>query len=382
MVFFWSESPAGSLYRVTQLESLFGLLHNSLAKVEIEDRVYEAKSLNEVLEIVPDALALAEDLEDADLQQVASVVEPIKGIVESVLDISLFSERDKMGLVRYVAREALSETAEEDALAAEALEALEKMEFAELKNDVLGAIDLIVVLDRHGLTDSKKLEKLDTSIFTDAFINEGADAIYELNLAEAVLPLTVDMVLEEVLRSMDVTIVPCGEISNFKETKEDFKRLLRLTNKLLDVAENMDELNTVDEVGEVLKEIETLKDSPFVSDETYANLEKALIRNTIADGKAEETIQNAVKDHLEEINRTTEEEIDEEIIRMIQEAIRKYLNGENVSLEEINKIIALLQNGTLLADIADPSILDDVRNGNFDISEWLQDERFSAILGQ
>lgn len=381
-VFFWSESSAGSLYQVTQLDGLFGLLYDSLAKVEIEDRVYEAKNLDAVLEIVPEALELVEALEEADIESLAAVAESVKSAAESVLDISLFTDAEKLELVQYLAEEALSETAEENELAAETLAFVDEMSYAEMKSDVLAAIDLIVVLDENGLTGTISLDNLEDVIKNDKLIEEGTEAIYRLNLAEAVLPAAVDMALEEVLKSMDVTVVHCGEIANFKETKEDFKSLLRLTNKLLDVAENMDELNTMDEVGEVLKEIEKLKASPFVSDETYENLEKALIRNTIADGKVEETIQNAVKDHLEEINRTTEEEIDDEIIRMVQEAIRKYLNGENVSLEEINKIVALLQDGTLLADIADPSILEDVRNGNFDIAEWLQDERFTVILGQ
>lgn len=374
MVFFWSESPAGSLYRVTQLESLFGLLHNSLAKVEIEDRVYEAKSLNEVLEIVPDVLALAEDLEDADLQQVASVAEPIKGIVESVLDISLFSEQDKMGLVRYVAREALSETAEEKVLAADALEAVEKMEFAELKNDVLGAIDLIVVLDRHGLTDSKKLEKLDTSIFTDAFIDEGADVIYELNLAEAVLPSAIDMVLESVLAEMDVKVVPHEDIKDFKSTKQDFKDLLKLVKELAELVEDADKLTTMSDVKAALNKVAKLKNSPFIAAETYANLETTLIKNTVSTAKVEETIQTAVKEHIEEIKQAVGEdvEIDDETIEKVQEAVSEYLaKPEEIKLEDIDTVITKLEDGTLMEGMDDPEVLEDIKNGDFNLSDWM-----------
>lgn len=380
--FFWSEAPAGGLYRVTQLEGLFGLLYDSLAKVEIEERIYEAESLEEILVLAPEVIEIMEALEDADVESFAEVAEPVKAAVKRVLEIELFSDKEKLELVQYLVDEALLKEAKSNELAAEALNFIHTMSYAEVKNDVLAAIDLIVVLDKFGLTDSASMGVIEKFFHNDSLIEEGTEAIYQLNLAEAVLPVAVDMALEEVLKNMDVTVVPCGKIDNFKETKDAFKQLLRLTGKLVDVAETIDELDSMEEVSEVLKEIEKLKDSPFVSKETYANLEKALIRNTIADGRAEETIQNAVKEHLEEVNLTTEENIDDEIIRLIQEAIRKYLAGETVSLEEINKIIALLQEGTLLADIADPAILDDIRSGNFDIAEWIQDERFSAILGQ
>lgn len=373
-VFFWSESPAGGLYRVTQLEGLFGLLHNSLAKVEIEDRVYEAENLNEVLEIVPDVLALVDELENADLESVAAVAEPMKDVVESVLDISLFSENDKMQMVQYVANEALSETAEKNALAADALEAVEGMQYAELKNDVLTAIDLIVVLDRHGLTDTKKLEKLDASVLTEGFINESADVIYELNLAEAVLPSAIDMALESVLSEMDVKVVPHDEIADFKSTKQDFKDLLMLVTKLTELVEDADKLTTVSDVKAALNEVAKLKNSPFIAAETYANLETTLIKNTVSTAKVEETIQTAVKDHIEEIKQNVGEdvEIDDETIEKVQEAVSDYLSKpEDIKLEDIDNVITKLEDGTLMEGMDDPEVLEDIKNGNFNLSDWM-----------
>lgn len=374
MVFFWSESPAGSLYRVTQLEGLFGLLHNSLAKVEIEDRVYEAKNLNEVLEIVPDALVLLDELENADLESVAAVAEPMKAVVESVLDISLFSDNDKMELVQYVAREALSETAAKNALAADALEAVEGMQYAELKSDVLTAIDLIVVLDRYGLTDTKKLEKLDTSVFSEGFINESADVIYNLNLAEELLPSAIDMALESVLSEMDVKVVPHDEIADFKSTKQDFKDLLKLVTELAELVEDADKLTTMSDVKAALNEVAKLKNSPFIAAETYANLESTLIKNTVATAKVEETIQTAVKDHIEDIKQNVGEdvEIDDETIEKVQEAVSDYLaNPEDIKLEDIDSVITKLEDGTLMEGMDDPEVLEDIKNGNFNLSDWM-----------
>ena len=372
LVCFWSESPAGNLYRVTQLESLFGLLHNSLAKVEIEDRVYQAESLNEVFAVVPKVLELAVELEDADVQSLAAVAEPIKDTIESVLDISLFSEEEKMGLVRYLARETLAETAEEDELSAVVLESMEEMSFAELKNDILGAIDLIVVLERYGLTDT---QELDVSVFSDAFIDESADAIYNLNLAENLVPAAIDTVLKDVLSEMDVEVVPHDKIADFKSTKQDFKEFLKLITELAELVENAESLTTVSEVKAALNEVVKLKDSPFIAAETYANLETSLIKNTISTAKVEETIQSAVKDHIEEIrqNTTADVEIDDETIEKVQTAVSDYLaNPEDIHLEDVDTVITKLEDGTLMEGMDDPEVLEDIKNGNFELSDWLE----------
>ena len=371
IVCFWSESPAGTLYRVTQLEGLFGLLHNSLARVEIEDRVYEAKGLNEVLAIVPQVLELAEELDDADIKSVAAVAEPVKQMVESVLDISLFSEDEKMELVQYVAREALSETAAENKLAADALKTVEGMNYAELKSDVLTAIDLIVVFDRHGLTDT---EKIDISAFSEGFIDESADVIYELNLAETLLPSAIDMAVESVLSEIDVKVVPHEEIADFKSTKQDFKDLLKLVKELVELAEDAEKLTTMSEVKAALNEVVKLKDSPFIAAETYTNLEAALIKNTISTVKVEETIQSAVKDHIEEIKQNVGEdvEIDDETIEKVQEAVSDYLaKPEDIKIEDIDNVITKLEDGTLMEGMDDPAVLEDIKNGNFNLSDWM-----------
>lgn len=372
LVCFWSESPAGNLYRVTQIESLFGLLHNSLAKVEIEDRVYQAESLNEVFAVVPKVLELAVELEDADVQSLAAVAEPIKDTIESVLDISLFSEEEKMGLVRYLARETLAETAEEDELSAVVLESMEEMSFAELKNDILGAIDLIVVLERYGLTDT---QEMDVSVFSDAFIDESADAIYNLNLAENLVPAAIDTVLKDVLSEMDVEVVPHDKIADFKRTKQDFKDFLKLITELAELVENAESLTTVSEVKAALNEVVKLKDSPFIAAETYANLETSLIKNTISTAKVEETIQSAVKDHIEEIrqNTTADVEIDDETIEKVQTAVSDYLaNPEDIHLEDVDTVITKLEDGTLMEGMDDPEVLEDIKNGNFELSDWLE----------
>jgi len=372
LVCFWSESPAGNLYRVTQLESLFGLLHNSLAKVEIEDRVYQAESLNEVFAVVPKVLELAVELEDADVQSLVTVAEPVKDTIESVLDIGLFSEKEKMGLVRYFAREALAETAEEDELSAVMLESIEEMSFAELKNDILGTIDLIVVLDRYGLTDT---QELDVSALSDAFIDESADAIYKLNLAESLVPAAIDMVLKEVLSEMDVEVVSHDKIADFKSTKQDFKDLLKLIAELAELVEDAESLTTVTEVKAALNEVAKLKDSPFIAAETYANLETSLIKNTISTAKVEETIQSAVKDHIEEIrqNTTADVEIDDETIEKVQTAVSDYLaNPEDIHLEDVDTVITKLEDGTLMEGMDDPEVLEDIKNDNFNLADWLE----------
>lgn len=371
---FWTKAPAGGIYRVTQLDKLFGLMYDSLAKMEIEDRVYYAKDLDEILVIVPDVIALMADLENADIQSLAAVAEPLKGVVKSVMDISLFADEDKMALVKYLAKTGLSDTASENELAAAALNGVESLSFAELENDVMGAIDLLVVLDKHGLLNIKDFNNLDFDIFSAAFIDESAEAIYRLNLAEDLLPSAIDMILTTALSEMSVVVVPCDpEVDNFADTKQDFKDLLSLMVDLVELAEDAEKLTTMSDVKAALNEVAKLKKSPFVSAQTYANLESALIKNTVSTAKVEETIQTAVKDHMEELKQNVDSdvEIDDETVEKVQEAVTEYLNDtENVKIEDVDNMITKLEDGTLMEGV-DASVVEDIKSGNFNLADWM-----------
>ena len=129
------------------------------------------------------------------------------------------------------------------------------------------------------------------------------------------------------------------------------------------------------EVKAALNEVVKLKDSPFIAAETYANLETSLIKNTISTAKVEETIQSAVKDHIEEIrqNTTADVEIDDETIEKVQTAVSDYLaNPEDIHLEDVDTVITKLEDGTLMEGMDDPEVLEDIKNGNFELSDWLE----------
>ena len=368
---FWKESPAGTLYRVTQMENLFGLLHNSLAKVEINGKVYEAKSLTELLEIVPDVIVLAEELEDADIGKLATVAEPLKTIVEAVLDISLFSEEEKIEMVRRLAEEGLANGRDSNEISVAALKGLEQMEFAEVKNDVLAAIDLIVVLDRYGLTDIEDPDAVIKVLANEQFINEGTDAIYALNLAEQVLPVVVNSLLESVLAELDVVVTPVEPIENFQETKEEFKTLLRLSGKLANAGT---QLGSIGEVKELVQNILQLKGSPFVSDATFAGLEREILGQVFTRENIKSIVDDVVEERLEEIRKSSKEEIDDETVEKTKETVVEYLTGnEEVTLESMTKVIEKMEDGSLMDKIDDADVIEEIKNGCFDLSQWLED---------
>ena len=368
---FWKESPAGTFYRVTQMENLFGLLHNSLAKVEINGKVYEAKSLTELLEIVPDVIVLAEELEDADIGKLATVAEPLKTIVEAVLDISLFSEEEKIEMVRRLAEEGLANGRDSNEISAAALKGLEQMEFAEVKNDVLAAIDLIVVLDRYGLTDIEDPDAVIKVLANEQFINEGTDAIYALNLAEQVLPVAVNSLLGSVLAELDVVVTPVEPIENFQETKEEFKTLLRLFGKLANAGT---QLGSIGEVKELVQNILQLKGSPFVSDATIAGLEREILGQVFTRENIKSIVDDVVEERLEEIRKSSKEEIDDETVEKTKETVVEYLTGnEEVTLESVTKVIEKMEDGSLMDKIDDADVIEEIKNGCFDLSQWLED---------
>lgn len=370
MVGFWSEAPAGGIYRMTGLESLFGLMYDSLAKVKVGDRVYRAEELNEVLVLASEAIVLASEVNDKGL---VAVAEPLKEAVQSLLNLKLLAEEEKLALIQYLAKTGLSESAESNSLVASLQTGIETMSLKELEEDALGAIDLMVLLDQYGVKSVDDFEHLDLSIFTAEFIDESAEAIYRLNLAEQLLPAAIDTVLETALSDLDVTVVPCGEIADFDNTKQDFKDLLGLMTKLVDLAEDAEKLTTMGEVKDALKEVAKLKESPFISAETYANLESCLIKNVVSTAKVEETIHTAVKEHMEAVKQNVSEdvEIDDETVEKMQEAVTNYLNNsEEVKVEEIDNVITKLDEGTLMENI-DASVVEDIKSGNFDLSDWI-----------
>ena len=135
-----------------------------------------------------------------------------------------------------------------------------------------------------------------------------------------------------------------------------------------------DKLTTVSDVKAALNEVAKLKNSPFIATETYANLETTLIKNTVSTAKVEETIQTAVKDHIEEIKQNVGEdvEIDDETIEKVQEAVSDYLSKpEDIKLEDIDNVITKLEDGTLMEGMDDPEVLEDIKNGNFNLSDWM-----------
>lgn len=371
IVCFWSEAPAGTLYRVTQLESLFGLLHNSLARIKIEDRVYEAKSLTELAELIPEALELAGALEDMETGSLAAVATPLKTVVAGVLDVSLFNETEKTELVRYLAQEGFAGTETENRVLTAMLNGLQEMEFTEVRNDVLAVIDLVVVLDRYGLTKTDDMAVLAETFGNETFVQETADAVYAINLAEAVLPAGIDWLLESVLEEFDVKVVPSDKIENFKETKEDFKELLRIIG-LLANAEGLS--GSIEKLGSLTEKILSLKDSAFISDETFRALENAILSQVFTRDNIRSVVDEIVEQNLAEIRKSSKEEIDDETVEKAKEAVVEYLTeNDDVTLVDLSKVITKMEDGSLMDKIDDSDVIEEIKNGSFDLKRWLED---------
>ena len=65
-------------------------------------------------------------------------------------------------------------------------------------------------------------------------------------------------------------------------------------------------------------------------------------------------------------------QIDDETIEKVQEAVSEYLaKPEDIKLEDIDSVITKLEDGTLMEGMDDPEVLEDIKNGNFDLSDWM-----------
>jgi len=276
---------------------LSSVMYRSLAKVEIRGREYTQKDLDELLAVVPEAIEVVDVLDGFQTEKLAEAVPPAKALVNEVFELSVFSDKNKLAALRYAAEQGLQQT-ESNPLTRAVQSAVNKMTLEEIENDIVGILDVVVLLDKYGLMDAKSIETLDTRKLEDGFAGEFADVVYELKLAETVVPAMVDMLLEELLSELGVAVVPCGKIENFQETKDDFKELIELLLEVSSLAGDMEKNASMEKAKELLEKIRKLQDSPFVSEETCRNITKAMLG--YADVK--DTIQREMKKQLRELS--------------------------------------------------------------------------------
>ena len=204
----------------------------------------------------------------------------------------------------------------------------------EIENDIVGIMDVVVLLDKYGMMDAKSIETLDTKKLEDGFAGEFADAVYELKLAETVVPAVVDMLLEELLSELGVAVVPCGKIENFKETKDDFQELIELLLEVSALAGDMEKNASMETAKDLLENIRKLEESPFVSEETCRNITKAMLG--YADVK--DTIQREMKKQLEQQGDMAEEDI-----LAVLDSVQQYVESGTADAETMYNIMLYLE---------------------------------------
>lgn len=331
--FFWPDSLAAKFYETVQLDALSSVMYRSLAKVEIRGREYTQKDLDELLAVVPEAIEVVDVLDGFQTEKLAEAVPPAKALVNEVFELSVFSDKNKLAALRYAAEQGLQQT-ESNPLTRAVQSAVNKMTLEEIENDIVGIMDVVVLLDKYGLMDVKSIETLDTRKLEDGFAGEFADAVYELKLAETVVPAMVDMLLEELLSELGVAVVPCGKIENFQETKDDFKELIELLLEVSSLAGDMEKNASMEKAKELLEKICKLQDSPFVSEETGRNITKAMLG--YADVK--DTIQREMKKQLEQQGDMAEEDI-----LAVLDSVQQYVESGTADAETMYNIMLYLE---------------------------------------
>ncbi len=331
--FFWPDSLAAKFYETVQLDALSSVMYRSLASVEIRGREYTQKDLDELLALVPDVVEVVDVLDGFKAEKLAEAVPPAKTLVNDVFELSVFSDKNKLAALRYITEQGLQQT-ESNPLTTAVQIAVDSMTLAEIESDLMGILDIVVLLDQYGLTNVKSIEALDIKKLENGFAAEFADAVYELKMAESVVPAMVDMLLEELLSQLDVAVVPCGTIDNFKETKKDFEELIELLLDVASLADDMEKNASMEKAKELLEKICKLEDSPFVSDETCRNITKAMLG--YADVK--DTIQSEMKKQLEQQGDMAEEDI-----LAVLDSVQQYVESGTAEAETMYNIMLYLE---------------------------------------
>ncbi len=336
--FFWSDSLAAKFYETVQLDALSSVMYRSLASVEIRGREYTQKDLDELLALVPEAVEVVDVLDGFKTEKLAEAVPPAKALVNDVFELSVFSDKNKLAAFRYVTELGLQQT-ESNPLTTAVQSAVNSMTLAEIENDLMGIMDIVLLLDKYGLMDVKSIEALDIKKLENGFAAEFADAVYELKLAETVVPAMVDVLLESLLSELDVAVVPCGKIENFKETEEDFKELIELLLAVSSLADDMEKNASMGKAKELLEKICKLEDSPFVSDETCRNITKAMLGYT----DVKDTIQSEMKKQLEQQGDMAEEDI-----LAVLDSVQQYVESGTADAEMMYNLMIYLEEGPVM----------------------------------
>lgn len=330
---FWPESLVAKFYETVQLDALSAAMYRSLGSVEIRGREYTQKDLDELLMLVPEAIEVVDALDGFKAEKLAEAVPPAKALVNDVFELSVLSDKNKLAALRYATEQGLQQT-KSNPLTIAVQGAVNNMTLAEIENDLMGILDVVVLLDQYGLMGIDSVESLDMKKLENGFAAEFADAVYELKLAETVVPALVDMLLEEMLSELDIQVVPCGKIENFEETEEDFEVLIELLLEVSSLANDMEQNASMEKAKELLEKICKVQASPFVSDETCRNITKVML--SYGDVKA--TIQSEMKEQLEQQGGMTEEDI-----LAVLDSIQQYVESGTADAETMYNILLYLE---------------------------------------
>lgn len=279
----WKAAPALYIYRFTGTEALGGLLYKTLAKNTINNIEYRADlQLKELAETVPAVLPAyiiyTENGFDAE-----RLIPAAETAVQKAFSLKCIPADTKLALCNEYAEKALDHVTGLKTLPTVLKSSLKKLTIDELENDAVLCLYLAGVLSRHGYGAFMKGEEagFDLNKITPEFTGELSDTLYQMTIAEDVVPVLLNTVLEIGLESMKVEVVYPEKIENFTDTKQKFAELLNVIPELYPYFSDEKTLSSLTEVNRFKENIDVIKYSPFITELTYLNLQKAVMKELL-----------------------------------------------------------------------------------------------------
>ena len=349
---FWNTAPASYVYKFTGTEAAGEGLYALLARKSADGKVYKTEYITEVLALADEALQAAEIFTEGETADLEKSLDAAESLVEKAFDLQLLSEESKKAIVgKAFCLVCNTLLAAEDGSAAGEMEdkliaKVDDLTAAELKKDLTGTLDLVLYVNEIGLLEGDFKDAFEN--ITEETADELAERIYKLNVAEVILPYTINMLLETALAEIGVTIQYPAGIDNFEETQDEFADLLVLVADLLSTLNGNVLLSDVSQINEEIQRFKELGNSSFIAEDTYKELEKQVVKSALEQETAVNAVNDAVDKVLDDLQTEKQTEYDAETREQVQTAVTDYLKeNEDITMDDITEVLDGLDSGDI-----------------------------------
>ncbi len=304
---FYDSSLVHYVFVTVGLESLSGKIYDVIATVTIDEKQYKAgEIMPEFLAMIPDACEFVLDNNKMNRDKEYSArFNAANKFYDKFLNVSFFTEDEKATLVRMLLSKLKVQETEYDEIAGTAQQALLELSDEDLLPEVTKLLTLLNYFAEEGLINSDKEGPLsnsgtvsvngnsdlqagnkttfDLTMVSDMFAENTADLIYNMKIAESIVPEFVNWILQRSFTVFDIDAEAAPAGSDFASTKDDFSELINTAINILNIFSDTTEVSelTSEAQNKLVDDMRIIQNSPLVSQKTSADIKQWMDKNLV-----------------------------------------------------------------------------------------------------